>query len=363
MKKAIQSIEAFADRPWVSRIIPWLSLGFGISGGVAMTREFKAGLSNLLLLGLGGFITTVIFELIHEYHIQVPSSDSTEGETNGKKSSLSSPGTLFTWATKTASRNLNQYILMYCIPFTVFAGYWLSAVISACLVSLTLWDSWWEYLASNRFLSTLLRAWSGLLAVCFALPIGWPKGLPYFTGIAATSVLALSLPFHRLRFPKKIKKADWHPFLVILTISVIWMTGSVPPKFSLPVLSVWVRNPNFALRSQGASSHTQWSTIPEDYSKEKFIDDIQNNSQEFCCVSPIVAPPGFATPIQHIWLINGQEIDKITLAPIHGQSLDQAYRTFSCKRHLPSVVKGDQITCVISLAAGVTLTKITSNLR
>ena len=315
----------------LSKLLPFFFLAYGLFSVFTLQRDF----SHVTQLGI--FVLLVgpafmLFALVGRLFESL-SDDS-------KWSRYSSWAKM---ANLSATQTLTQYILIFCLPFYVIKQNWMYFGINILWLGTSLWDPLYEKLVQSTLYRHMLLAWSLLSASSFLFPFIVPRYIDWFYPFLA---LISSLAF----IPTRKEKS------YILSLLALWLLLLIPlfflsPPNRFPLLSVWIKDSHFAFDISGkeaADSHLGKS-ISKQSVKESLID-----GHTFCCVAPVVAPPGLRTNVRQEWQLEERVFESIELkTPIQGNSTQQAFHSFYCKKNIPFGVDDERLRCRIQIGDAI----------
>ena len=312
----------------VTFIFGLLSLLWGLVSGVLLKRDFAHSRQLVAYLALF-VVASVLLRVWLEY-----AKKQTAHKLTGVRKFLLMKPELVTGAAHFATQCAVQYITMFCLPLLALSGAWTTLLLTAALAAITLFDPWWFKLANLPWCMAAIRSFVAVLAGAFALPVFFPAELIYVQPTLGVIAILASLP--ALAVTAGVTLA-----VVAQATAHTWLR--------VPLLSIWLQSPTLGT---DVENHRLGDVWQDEEDREK-IAKAAADDNAVCCFTPIVAPSGVTSPVTHEWLVDGSVVDRIILRPIRAQAtgLDnqQAFRTFSCKHHLPSPTTIHALTCRVYL--------------
>ncbi|MEN9808525.1 MAG: hypothetical protein RLZZ488_92 [Pseudomonadota bacterium] len=285
------------------KILPWISLGWGLFSATLITHNTRGIHKVLLFMG--------VFALAGLLAFLLPRSNRA----------------WLNWLTLTSQQTALQFILFFALPLLWRAENHVWVSIIAVLATSTLWDPLFIQLwksSTYRLVMTL----TCLSIVCGLFVVTWlPSQLAHSRTIFAGLMLLATLSVFANR-----GSDYWGSVFIVLVPLLIWKPVNLPP------VGVWV--------SEG---------------EIKFNDDTRSVE----CVSRIGAPHGFLSEIYHRWSIETHESggDLIKLPAVSGNGIDEKpYTTRSRKQEFArgyEEIKTLKITCTIELPNAGPIGRIT----
>lgn len=309
------------------KILPFLFLAYGLYSMLSLQRDFQTiqRLTIYLFLLIPAFI---LFSLAFRWY-----------EDRDRRAKMRRFDTAFHFISRTATQNLTQYILMFCLPFFLAGQHWFYMGINLLCLATLLWEPWWSALLRSWVYRRAVQLWSSLCASSFLLPFLWPQQLRWFYWMLTAVGLAALLP---ARFDKKHLLILGSSALVLL----IALLG-LPLSWRFPILSVWLQKPHF--ETDTLRKDSPHLTLQTSMPREEVLALLQSG-HSLCCVAPIVAPPQLREKIQQEWTLDGELIERPELkTTIAGNAQQRAFRSYYCKQNFPKLEQGETLRCRLFL--------------
>jgi hypothetical protein len=332
----------------ISWVLTGLSFLWGLASGVLLKRDYEHSRTLLSYLGLFVLIS-VIFRIFVEYEARLAARAQTP---RGLRGLLVKKPALVSGVANFGTQYAAQYITMFCIPLLFLARAWFTLGLTVILAAICLVDPWWNRVSTLAWCMSLIRAFSGVIAVAFAFPVLMPQYLQYFYPVLAATAVLATLPWDLVMgWQRRRLQHAWPPLLAIcLIVAEIFMHS----RLRLPLLSIWLKDQAMGVDINAYKLSETWSQ-DEDQGK---LTAARDAGQSICCYTPIVSPSGVASMVSHEWLINDQVVDRILLSPIRSpepnaqgvrQHNERGFRTYSCKKHIPDPSNVRALTCRVYL--------------
>lgn len=341
-------------------LVAALSMVWGLISGITLQRDYAhstALVANLALLVFASGALNLWLVFSRRLTRQKSADDGDRWwdaqDRPGLWRSLANRPHLVTGLAGFAMQSAVQYVLMFALPLLFMAHAWIALAVSAAIVATSLVDPWWQRLMRHGWYMALVRTVCAVMAVSFSFAIWFPEQLRLFYQILGGTAVLAAQPWSALLHRRRPRLGE----VLAVACVVLGVGAQVWTKtwLRVPLLSVWLRQPALG---QGISDHdlqTRWSGVipPPELARALSQDD------GICCLTPVVAPSGVSAPMIHEWLIDGMVIDRIELPPIRGRGdrAGGAYRTYSCKHHLPLPPAKGELTCRAWLAGSIALGK------
>jgi hypothetical protein len=340
---------------WV-RLLPWLSLAYGLASGIMITRDYEH--SSALVRYL---VTLVLASILLRWWLSLRGGEAPAlARRFGLVRHLWERHALVADFGSGLTQYAVQYIGMFCLPLLFFAEAWWTFLLTLGVVASTLWDDWWERLSRQFAYLALVRAVSGVLAASFAFAVLFPRQLAHFHQTLALTGLAAVLPWHLVPERRLPRRAELAPLAVAGLLVLV--QACLDAWLRVPLLSVWLKNPAGGAVVEGRELKEPWAG---EVSRTRLSQALARG-EEVCCVTPVMSPSGVFARVVHEWRADGRVIDRIVLPEVRGgggPKGTQAFRTFSCKAHLPPVASMAAIDCVTYLEPGIFLGRVRLKLR
>ncbi len=223
--------------------------------------------------------------------------------------------------------SLQQYILLFTLPYLWLHRLWPLAVLTILLLAIFYLRPLHRRLSRSVWFRLTSRTLTAALVISFLSPYLASSWLDWY--YPASALLLLPWAFTRLTQPGA-------RCTTLGLIGLIILQAAGLPRLSLPLLSVWSTPAFFTSRS----SDTERPDSPPELWRA-------DGESSLCCNVPIAAPQRLRQSIRHIWYVNGQRVDVISLNRFEPEP-DKPWRTWSCKKQLPAQGK---ISCVASVGA------------
>lgn len=220
---------------------------------------------------------------------------------------------------------IHQESLFFVLPFFFITTTWNSGQLvftgllgAAALVTIT--DPlYYKWLAPRRWLYLGMHTLALFAALLTALPIILNLTTAESYKLALGAAVLLSIPSMAVSLPLK----TWRGWLVLpLIVIALGATGWLLRSW-VPPATLWMTE--VAVTTQ-VQSRTPGESIEQ-------ISVSQLRSQGLYAYTSINAPRGLNERIYHVWLLNGQEVDRIAL-DIHG-GRKEGYRAWTHKLNFP----------------------------
>lgn len=319
-----------------ARALPWLSLVYGIVSGVYLTRDYAHSTQLLFYLALAvvvqGSLRLALFVAERRAgHLALVQN-------------LAQRPDLVQGLALGAQQYAVQYILMYCIPLLFVARAWVTFGLAVLAVATTLWDTWWLKLARNPLYTSAMRTLAATLAASFAFAVVFPARLSaFYPTLGAVAVLA-AVPWDELR--RKRLRIGFLPFLpAVVVLAAVGVQVKADHWLRFPLLSVGLRGAGLGV---GIQDRELVERLPRSVPRARFA-ELALRGDELCCLTPIVSPSGLTAPVTHEWRFDGLVGDRINLPPVRGRGDAGSFRTFSCKKHLPTPATLREVECIVLL--------------
>ena len=224
-----------------------------------------------------------------------------------------------------ATQMIHQESLFFVLPFFFITTTWNSGQLvftgllgAAALVTIT--DPlYYKWLAPRRWLYLGMHTLALFAALLTALPIILNLTTAESYKLALGAAVLLSIPSMAVSLPLK----TWRGWLVLpLIVIALGATGWLLRSW-VPPATLWMTE--VAVTTQ-VQSRTPGESIEQ-------ISVSQLRSQGLYAYTSINAPRGLNERIYHVWLLNGQEVDRIAL-DIHG-GRKEGYRAWTHKMNFP----------------------------
>lgn len=336
---------------WV-RLLPWASLAYGLVSGVTITRDYEHSTALVRYM-----VTLVVASILLRWWLGLK-----DREAPGLLGRVGVFRELLARHTLVADLGLGitqyavQYIGMFCLPMLFMAEAWWTFSLTILIVASTLWDGWWERLAKHFWYLAAVRATSAVLAGSFAFAVIFPRQLAYFHPALALLAVLATIPWHRVADGRTPLRAELAPLAAALGIVLIQV--SVDAWLRVPLLSVWLKKPEIGLNIRARQLQEPWG---RDLPRARLSQALAAGDN-VCCVSPVVSPSGVLARVVHEWRADDRVIDRITLPEVRGgggaEGKEPAFRTFSCKKHLPPPATVGTIECLVYLEPAIFLGRV-----
>ena len=331
-------------------ILSLLSLAWGIASGITLARDYAH--STTLVASFDGIVgLSAAFHVWLLYAQAVSRREQTPG---GLRGVLLKRPQLVANAVALVTQSFVQYIVMFSLPLLFLAHAWITFALAATLVLISLMDPWWEVLSRQSWFMALIRSFCALIAASFAFAIWFPGQLAWFYPVLGAIALTAALPWSLLVQHRRPQIGE---VIAVLGVAlVIFGQAWTNVWLRVPLLSVWLRSPALGTDIRDHMLEIGW---PGSISRTD-LEAALRGGRDVCCLTPVVSPSGLVAPVTHEWLIDGQVIDRIVLPPVRGRgdADGKAYRTHSCKRHLPPPEMVHEITCRAVLGDDVVLGRV-----
>lgn len=257
------------------------------------------------------------------------------------------------FVSESATLNITQYILMFCLPFFAVKESWVYLVINVALLGMTLWDPIYSRLIRHPSFRHLLQAWTLISAYSFLFPFILPSYIRFFYPIMALTVIIAFIPTQRER-----RYLTSQGILCAVTIAFV-LLPPLPMRF--PLLSVWLKSPRFAI--DRGDSHQFNEKLPKQPLWTELRKELANDAS-LCCMAPVVAPPSLREKLTQEWLLDGKVLEEAHLkTAIQGNSRELAFRSFYCKKNFPAISEDETLRCRVYLQDSVYIGGISQSLR
>ena len=333
----------------LSRLLPWLSLVWGIVSGFLISRD-DAHTLRFLVFSIALLIFSGLLSLWFLWRKRVSGAET--APERGIAGLLHARAGLVEWAVLTGTQVYAQYLFMFSLPLLFFSKSWFFLVLTALSVASSLWDPWWVKLVKSEWYRTGIRTLALLLASSFFFALFLHKYLFVYRFYLAAIAILTVFPWHL--------SLNWRAYSVqkILPFASVLLLVAMPlfvfKSTTIPLLSVWVQDGRFAL---GQDPKDQKSRVTPSITRSKLKEILQGDGQ-ICCVSPVVAPQGFESEVSQEWAIDGKVIDTISLPPVQGAAGEKSFRTYSCKKNFTKIDKWNEIECTTILGGALRVAKI-----
>lgn len=332
--------------------MPWLSLAWGVASGLLISRD-ASHTWRFLVFSLALVVFSALLSLWFLWRQKMEREPSDPVTRLGRVMHARSGA--IEWLGVTAAQIYAQYILMFSLPLLFFARAWNVLLFMVVLVASTLWDPWFVRLFKSIWYRACLRVSCVLLAASYVFSLFLSEYLEYLPQTLATAAALGAFPWHSPRIRSRADmalSAPHAPFFA--TLSCVCVPLILFHWTQFPLLSVWMPEARFAAGDdpKEASNSLPWTLEPTT------IAQALTSESGLCCVTPVVAPPGFASPLMHRWSVDGKIIDTIPLPAVRGLEGERSFRTFSCKRNLPNPQHAREIVCAVLAPGEVSLGRI-----
>lgn len=345
-----------------SRALPWVSLAWGVTSGILLTRGFDSA-RKVLVFAIALLVTSAALGL---WTTWVERLAAREGEpARGDFGALAlRHRERIDWIAVTITQIFAQYIFMFSVPFLWSARAWLHLFLCLALIGTILWDPLFTRLVRSDTYRLALRGLGLALAASFLVGILAPRHFAWVPEIslAAAGVGVFPWRFFRsgLRGFTRIGVSGfmvrWVPAALLAIVSLVHV--KVGGAFRFPVLAVWVRKPRFVWQDANGAwdVRTKWfpewrTTLLGDDMSAILRDAPEDGGGRLCCVTPLIAPRAVQSDVVHEWWVGGERVDTIELPGFQGRDEDSAYRTYSCKKNLPDAVRTLGLECRVFLGS------------
>lgn len=235
---------------------------------------------------------------------------------------------------------VHQESFFFVLPFFLAATHWhtgqgwVTGLLATCALISVIDPLYYRLLAPRRALLVMFHALALFATLLVSLPIILPLTTSESFVVALLVALLLTLPSLKAMLPQ-----GWFwriPALSLLLIglaSATWQLRAYVPGVPLRLAEVFVtdrvdreqRQPSAPLKQVSASS-VLWDGL--------------------YAWTAIRVPRGLHEMVYHLWLHNGEEVDRIAL-DVHG-GREQGYRAWSHKLNFPSDPSGDWTVKVVT---------------
>lgn len=232
-----------------------------------------------------------------------------------------------------------QYIFMFCIPFLYLKEEWFWFLFLVIFSLITLWDPLWDRMIKIKFFRLVLRLIASCMSFSFLFLILFPKNINYFYTILLVICFLNIMPWSNIFHGYKIKTVEIIILLIFLFIcSINYFT---PYYFKFPVISVWIERGKFAYSKSSENKLLEIIT-GNNLKRNEFLYNLKLGKQ-LCVVSPIVAPIGIYSNIYQDWYVDDDFIERIILPKISVSTINEKYKTNSCKSNFKNLNKLNRI--------------------
>ncbi len=341
--------------PWV-RLLPWLSLAYGLASGILITRDYEHSTTlvrYLLTLVLGSILLRWWLGLEHREPPRLVRQLGLFRHLRERHALVADFGSGLT-------QYAVQYIGMFCLPLLFFAEAWWTFLLTVLVVGSTLWDAWWERLSRQFWYLALVRAVSAVLSGSFAFAVLFPRHLEAFHPALALAAMLAVVPWHRLADRRLPRRRELAPLALVLALALV--QACLDSWLRVPLLSVWLKKPGLGADVVEHELREPWAG---EVTRGR-LSQILAGGEAVCCVSPVMSPSGVLARVVHEWRADDRVIDRIVLPEVRGgggPKGTQAFRTFSCKKNLPPVASMAALECRVFLEPGIFLGRVRLKLR
>lgn len=314
-----------------AKVFPFLVLAYGLYSVFTLQRDFShigRLVFSLCLMGPAFILLTLAPAFL---------------DSRDPNSKLFRYRRWISFINESATVNVTQYILMFCLPFFAVKENWFYFGVHLALLGITLWDPFYSKLIRHPSFRHLLQTWTLLSAFSFLFPFILPSAIRYFYPLLALTVVIAFIPTKRER-----RYLLSQGILCLVTMAAV-LLPPLPMRF--PLLSVWLKEPRFAIdRGDSHQFEQQLPKLPSwGILREEFTQDAS-----LCCITPVVAPPAFREKITQEWLLGSKELESAHLkTSIQGNANESAFRSFYCKKNFPAIQEDETIRCRVYLQDSV----------
>jgi len=308
------------------KLLPWLSLGWGLFSAIWMHRGFSQSIRIASLMGVV-VVATMVHSIMRGIGVLIEQTHPLE---KGKASAE--------WLSKRSLQAWSQLILMFSLPVLFTADAWFATAVTAFLAFITLWEPWYEKLMIVPAGRAALRTWSGLLSISFLLGVFFPTQLGPMYQYFPIPALLMAFPWIEM-IQKKTTTLSFAP----LCASCVFAVGSYLglTHFRFPLVAIWLKKPSFFLRTD-MNNRSPITSLPD---REVL------KAHGICFLSPVIAARDMRTQIIHEWYIDGVLTERIQLKEIYGRDENKSFNTWSCKQYLPEITRSIRIKVLLPPSA------------
>lgn len=251
-----------------------------------------------------------------------------------------------------ATQMVHQESLFFTLPFFLAATTWNHGqvlftilLISCALISL-IDPIYYNWLAPKRSLFVAFHA----LTLFSVLLVVNPLLLNLNTGQSLMLALFLALLFSLPSLKGVLPNHHWWRLPLISLVLVMMATGGWQVRSWIPPASL--RLTDISLSPQ----MDREQRIPGQ--SIRHIDSASLHQEGLFAWTAVRAPRGLNERIHHLWLLNGEEVDRITLDIVGGR--EQGYRAWTHKLNFPAQAEGNwQVRVVTDSGQLIGLTRFT----
>ncbi|HTN30161.1 MAG TPA: DUF5924 family protein [Pseudomonas sp.] len=228
-----------------------------------------------------------------------------------------------------ATQMIHQESLFFILPFFIITTSWntgqalFTGVLGGAALVSILDPIYYRGLAPRRWLYLAFHSLTLFAVLLTALPIilqlDTAQSYRWALGIA----LLLALPSLAALTSQGWRRWLLAPLLLVALAGAGWLA-----RLWVPPATLWL--------NQVAIAHEVRERAPAERLQRVSLERL--NAEGLYAYTAINAPRGLSERIQHVWRLNGQEVDRITLSIQGGR--EDGYRAWTHKRNFPADPRG-----------------------
>lgn len=228
------------------------------------------------------------------------------------------------------TQSIHQESLFFVLPFFFLTTSWntpqalFTGFLCACAL-LTIIDPLYnKQLVPRRWLYLIFHSLTLFVLLLTTLPIVWhlPTAQSYQWALAVAAALSL------ISLLAQLRERSWRGRLALFALTLSLAGAGWVGRSLVPPASLWLTDMALSSSKQGREAGKRLIRISE----------AKLRSNGLYAFTAINAPRGLDERIFHVWLRDGQEIERIPLN-IHG-GREAGYRAWTRKRNFPATVQG-----------------------
>jgi hypothetical protein len=225
---------------------------------------------------------------------------------------------------------IHQESLFFVLPFFFITTSWdtgqalFTGMLGACALIAIIDPLYYRQLAPRRWLYLTFHSLTLFALLLTAMPIILHLSTAQSYPLALGAAVALSF----LSLLSQLKARRWQQRLGLLSLTLLLGLGGWFGRSWVPPASLWLTDVSLSSQRSGREAGVSLSQLSQ----------AQLQRQGLYAFTAINAPRGLNERIEHVWLHNGREVDRIALN-IHG-GREAGYRAWSRKQNFPGDAQG-----------------------
>lgn len=231
-----------------------------------------------------------------------------------------------------ATQMVHQESLFFVLPFFIITTTWLSGqiiytllLIASAIISVT--DPIYNRIAARRWLYISYHAFTLFAVLLATLPLIFKLATPESYALALLISVLLSFP----SLSGVLPAGKWWRAPVLISVTMALCYVGWQARLWVPPATLWLTH--VAVSEEIDNEHRAPGV------GLKTIADRRMHADGLYAYTAIRAPQGLNERIYHVWLRNGEEIDRIPIDISGGRK--EGYRAWTHKRNFPAQSDGD----------------------